>query len=209
MKTVPIKGGPSTTTVQVAADAGCSWIDRTERLPPPPPHIIPTNKQELSHPAWRPSRPKSGNRYAGALDNGYFSATNVTSVRKMRVVPYIATAGNAHKDWQYLFSRSSHEPPDVHQSEGQDGYKLQTEIGQAIYRCASVRLNPHRDSRRSWASDNSLGVPGCAAANGAVCLAFNLKRLHILTLKKGSISAPVRPRKGEDPKGEFTLFYAN
>ena len=62
-------------------------------------------------------------------------------------------------------------------------YKLQTEIGQAIY-----RLQVYRGTGHHWHRQRSLGLPpilvaGLVAAAGEwclVCLAFNVKRLHVL-----------------------------
>ena len=129
----------------------------------------PNDKQEAL-PTAPAISPKVGKPDAAALDNGYFSAPNIQGFEQLRIEPYIATGREPHhKDWHTFFQEQP-EPPDEHASpKVKMAYKLQTKIGQAIYPCASVRLNPSLgSSRRSWASDNSP----CAAwqrsqANGA------------------------------------------
>jgi hypothetical protein len=79
--------------------------------------------------------PKVGKPGAAALDNGYFSATNVTAFENAGMVPYIATGREPHHiDWHTFFQEQP-EPPDENASQKvKMAYKLQTEIGQAIYR---------------------------------------------------------------------------
>ena len=64
-------------------------------------------------------------------------------------------------------------------------YKLQTEIGHAIYRLRKCTVEPVIGLIKEVLGFRQLSLRGLATAAGEwglVCLAFNLKRLHILLL---------------------------
>ena len=64
-------------------------------------------------------------------------------------------------------------------------YKLQTEIGGAISRLRKCTVEPVRGMIQDLLGFRPCSLRGLWAAAGAwclVCLAFNLKRLHTLTL---------------------------
>jgi transposase len=148
----------------------------------------PNDKQEAV-PTLEAISPKVGKPGAAALDNGYFSATNVTAFEKSGVVPYIATGREPHhKDWHTFFQEQP-EPPDVHASpKVKMAYKLQTEIGQAIYRLRKCTVEPIIGIIKEILGFRQFSLRGLAAAAGEwclVCLAFNLKRMHILYTQQG------------------------
>jgi DDE family transposase len=62
-------------------------------------------------------------------------------------------------------------------------YKLQTEIGRAIYRLRKMTVEPVIGLVKEVIGFRQFSLRGLCAAAGEwclVCLAFNLKRLHVL-----------------------------
>jgi hypothetical protein len=67
-------------------------------------------------------------------------------------------------------------------------YKLQTEIGQAIYRLRKCIVEPVIGILKEILGSRQFSPRGLRAAAGEwclVCLAFNLKRIHTLFLEQG------------------------
>jgi len=67
-------------------------------------------------------------------------------------------------------------------------YKLQTEIGKAIYRLRKCTVEPIIGIIKEILGFRQFSLRGLAAAAGEwglVCLAFNLKRMHTLYLDQG------------------------
>jgi hypothetical protein len=63
-------------------------------------------------------------------------------------------------------------------------YKLQTDIGQAIYRLRKSTVEPVIDIVKEVLGFRQFSLRGLTAAAGEwwlVCVSFNLKRLHTLT----------------------------
>ncbi len=105
------------------------------------------------------------------------------------LVPYIATGREPHhKDWHTFFQEQP-EPPDEKASpKVKMAYKLQTEIGQAIYRLRKCTVEPIIGIIKEILGFRQFSLRGLAAAAGEwclVCLAFNLKRMHILYTQEG------------------------
>ena len=99
--------------------------------------------------------------------------------------PYIAT-GRAphHQSWQTLFDEQLEPPPADASPRVKMAYKLQTEIGQAIYRLRKCTVEAVIGIIKEVLGFRQLSLRGLVAAAGewglTVCLAFNLKRLHRL-----------------------------
>lgn len=121
---------------------------------------------------------------AAALDNGYFSQDNITACEKRGIAPYIATGREPHhRSWKAYFAELSAPPPDDASPTVQMAYKLQTEIGKAIYRLRKCTVEPVIGIIKEVLGFRQFSLRGLAAAAGEwclVCLAFNLKRLHVL-----------------------------
>ena len=67
-------------------------------------------------------------------------------------------------------------------------YKLQTEIGQAIYRLRKCTVEPVIGLIKEVLGFRQFSLRGLKATTGEwclVCLAFNLKRMHALYLERG------------------------
>jgi len=148
----------------------------------------PNDKQEAL-PTLNAISPEVGKPKAAALDNGYFSAANIHGCELLEIEPYIATGREPHhKDWHTFFQKQP-EPPDENASaKVKMAYKLQTEIGQAIYRLRKCTVEPILGIIKEILGFRQFSLRGLAAAAGEwclVCLAFNLKRMHILYTQHG------------------------
>ncbi len=127
-----------------------------------------------------------GKPAAGALDNGYFSAHNITEFQARGVEPYIATGGEPHhRSWQDYFKEQATPPPDEATPKEKMAYKLQTEIGQAIYKLRKCTVEPVIGIIKEVLGFRQFSLRGLQKASGEwnlVCIGFNLKRLHTLLL---------------------------
>ena len=127
-----------------------------------------------------------GKPKAGALDNGYFSATTIAAMEARDIEPYIATGRTPHHpSWQAYFAQQPTRPPAEASPKVHMAYKLQTEIGSAIYRLRKCTVEPVLGIIKDILGFRQFSLRGLWAAAGEwclVCLAFNLKRLHTLTM---------------------------
>jgi transposase len=128
--------------------------------------------------------PALGTPEAAALDTGYFSATNIAGMEQRGIDPYIATGRDAHyKSWRMRFAELPDPPPEEATPVVQMAHKLRTEIGQAIYKLRKSTVEPVIGIIKEIMGFRQFSLRGLAAAAGEwclVCLAFNLKRLHVL-----------------------------
>jgi hypothetical protein len=127
-----------------------------------------------------------GKPKAGALDNGYCSATNIAAMEARDIEPYIATGRTPHHpSWLAYFAQQPTLPPADASPKVHMAYKLQTEIGGAIYRLRKCTVEPVLGIIKDILGFRQCSLRGLWAAAGEwclVCLAFNLKRLHTLTM---------------------------
>ena len=125
-----------------------------------------------------------GKPEAGALDNGYFSESNITEMELRGIEPYIATGREPHhKSWKARFAELPAAPPEDASPRVKMAYKLRTEIGKAIYGLRKCTVEPVIGIIKEIMGFRQFSLRGLAAAAGEwclVCLAFNLKRLHVL-----------------------------
>ena len=121
---------------------------------------------------------------AAAMDNGYFSAGNITACEARGIEPYIATGREPHhRSWKACFAELPAPPPEDASPTVKMAYKLQTEIGKAIYGLRKCTVEPVIGIIKEVLGFRQFSLRGLAAAAGEwclVCLAFNLKRLHML-----------------------------
>jgi transposase len=148
----------------------------------------PNDKQE-AEPTLEAIAPEVGKPTAAALDNGYFSADNIAACEQRGIDPYIATGREAHhKSWHSFFDERPVPPAADASPKVKMAYKLQTEIGQAIYRLRKCTVEPVIGIIKEVLGFRQFSLRGLLAAAGEwclVCLAFNLKRLHTLYLGRG------------------------
>src|SRR5216684_5767587 len=84
-----------------------------------------------------------GKPKAGALDNGYFSATNIAAMEARDIEPYMATGRTSHHpSWLAYFAQQPTLPPADASPKVHMAYKLQTAIGGAIYRLRKCTVEP-------------------------------------------------------------------
>ena len=121
---------------------------------------------------------------AGALDTGSFSAANIAALEQRGIEPYIAVGRQAHHHhWSASCAPPPAPPPDDASPLVKMAAKLQTEIGQAIYRLRKCTVEPVFGIIKEVLGFRQFSLRGWEAADGEwclVCLAFNLKRLHVL-----------------------------
>jgi transposase len=143
----------------------------------------PNDKQEAV-PTLDAIPPVIGKPEAGALDNGYFSAHNITEFEARGVEPYIATGREPHHPcWQDYFKEQAAPPPADATPKEKMAYKLQTDIGQAIYGLRKCTVEPVIGIIKEILGFRQFSLRGLFKAAGEwnlVCIGFNLKRLHTL-----------------------------
>jgi len=150
----------------------------------------PNDKQEAA-PTLDALPPELGKPAAAALDNGYFSEATIQACEQRGIDPYIATGREAHHlDWHTFFQQLPDEPAPDASPKVKMAYKLQTDIGQAIYRLRKCTVEPVIGILKEILGFRQFSLRGLRAAAGEwclVCLAFNLKRMHTLFLEQGLI----------------------
>lgn len=128
--------------------------------------------------------PELGCPTAAALDNGYWSDPNRQACEQRGIEAYIATGREPHhQSWETFFAEQPASPPDDASPKEQMAYKLKTEIGRAIYRLRKCTVEPVIGIIKEVLGFRQFSLRGLKAATGEwclVCLAFNLKRLHVL-----------------------------
>ena len=128
--------------------------------------------------------PKIGQPKAAALDNSYFAPKNIQEFEARAIDPFIATGREPHhKSWRERFAQTPEPPPDDARLIVKMAYKLQTEIGKAIYGLRKSTVEPVIGIIKEVLGFRQFSLRGLGAAAGEwclVCLAWNLKRLHKL-----------------------------
>ncbi len=142
------------------------------------------NDQREVEPTLEALSPQLGQPKAAALDNGYFSSRNVQALATRGIEPYIATGREPHyKSWSSFFDEQPEPVLETASLKEKMAYQLRTDIGQAIYRLRKCTVEPVIGIIKEVLGFRQFSLRGLTAAAGEwclVCLAFNLKRLHIL-----------------------------
>ncbi len=150
----------------------------------------PNDKQEAA-PTLDAISPVVGQPEAAALDNGYFSQATIQACQQRGIDPYIATGREAHhQDWHTYFQELPELLAENASARVKMAYKLQTDIGQAIYRLRKCTVEPVIGIIKEILGFRQFSLrksKKAAGEWGLVCLAFNLKRLHTLYLEQGLI----------------------
>lgn len=125
-----------------------------------------------------------GTPRAAALDYGFFSIDNIAEMERRGIEPYIATGREPHhRNWQEHFAARPTPPPAAASPRVKMAYKLRTEIGKAIYRLRKCTVEPIIGIIKEVLGFRQFSLRGQDAAAGEwclVCLAYDLKRLHVL-----------------------------
>ncbi len=142
------------------------------------------NDQKEAEPTVDAISPRVGTPDAAALDNGYWSPGNTKALEERGIDAYIATGREPHHlSWETFFAQQPAPPPADASPKVKMAYKLQTELGRAIYRLRKMTVEPVIGLIKEVLGFRQFSLRGLAAAAGEwclVCLAFNLKRLHVL-----------------------------
>jgi transposase len=143
----------------------------------------PNDKKE-AEPTVDAISPRVGTPDAAALDNGYWSPGNIKALEDRGIDAYIATGREPHHpSWETFFAKQPAPPPAEASPKVKMAYKLQTEIGRAIYRLRKMTVEPVIGLIKEVLGFRQFSLRGLGAVAGEwclVCLAFNLKRLHVL-----------------------------
>lgn len=128
--------------------------------------------------------PQLGKPQAAAMDRNYFSPANIKEFEARGIEPYIATGREPHhRNWRQFFAQAPQPPSEQASPIVKMAYKLQTDIGQAIYRLRKCTVEPVIGIIKEVLGFRQFSLRGLAAAAGEwclVCLAYNLNRLHTL-----------------------------
>lgn len=128
--------------------------------------------------------PQIGKPEAAALDQGYWSPSNAKALEERGIDAYIATGREPHHlSWETFFAKQPVPPAADASPKVKMAYKLQTEIGRAIYRLRKMTVEPVIGLIKEVLGFRQFSLRGLPAAAGEWCLvglAFNLKRLHVL-----------------------------
>jgi hypothetical protein len=142
------------------------------------------NDQREAEPTLEAISPHVGKPEAAALDNGYWSPANLKVLEDRGIDAYIATGREPHHpSWASFFAAQPDQPPDDATPRLKMAYKLQTAIGRMIYRLRKMTVEPVIGLIKEVLGFRQFSLRGLGAAAGEwclVCLAFNLKRLHVL-----------------------------
>jgi transposase len=125
-----------------------------------------------------------GQPEAAALDNGYYSESNIAALESRGIEPYIATGREPHhRSWQEYFEQQPAPPPETASAKEKMAYKLRTEIGKAIYGLRKSTVEPVIGIIKETLGFRQFSLRGQRKVAGEwnlVCLAFDVKRLHVL-----------------------------
>jgi len=125
-----------------------------------------------------------GKPQAAALDNGYWSPSNVEALAMQGIEPYVATGRDSHhRSWQERFAQEPEPPPEEASLIVKMAYKLKTEIGKQIYGLRKSTVEPVIGIIKETLGFRQFSLRGLVAVAGEwclVCLAYNLKRLHVM-----------------------------
>ena len=145
----------------------------------------PNDKQE-AEPTLNALSAEVGHAEAVAMDNGYFSASNIEAAEQAGIEPYIATGHEAHYLWvEDLLGNLPDEPPAQASPKEKMAYKLVTEIGKGIYRLRKSTVEPVFGIIKEILGFRQFSLRGLKNVIGEwclVCLAYNLKNMHSIWL---------------------------
>ncbi len=125
-----------------------------------------------------------GKPEAAAMDNGYWSPTNVEELLERSIEPFIATGRDSHnRSWRERFAQQPEPPAEDASLIVKMAYKLRTAIGKRLYGLRKSTVEPVIGIIKETLGFRQFSLRGLLAVAGEwslVCLAYNLKRLHIL-----------------------------
>jgi len=125
-----------------------------------------------------------GKPKAAALDTGYWSLPNVERLTAREIEPYIATGRDSHyQSWQERFAEEPTPPAQEASLIVKMAYKLRTAIGKQLYGLRKSTVEPVIGIVKEVLGFRQFSLRGMVAVAGEwclVCLAYNLRRLHVI-----------------------------
>jgi transposase len=116
-------------------------------------------------------------------DCGYFSETNIAACEQKQMTPYIAVDRQSHN--QPLWDRFREPPPLPNDADAvtRMKHRLKTVAGKAVYAARKRTIEPVFGIIKSVMGFRSFLLRGFEAVQGEwdlICIAWNIKRLHVL-----------------------------
>jgi transposase len=143
-----------------------------------------TNDQHEAGPTLARMPDALGRVKAAALDAGFFSQANIEALESAGVEPYIAAGRDPHNRGFRAYYAPAGDPPAADASPREKmAYKLRTAAGKAIYRLRKCTVEPVIGIIKEAMGFRQFSLRGEENATGEwclVCLAYNLRRLHVL-----------------------------
>jgi transposase len=119
-----------------------------------------------------------------SLDTGFFSKRNVEALLAQEIDPYIATGRDPHnRGWRSYFAQAGEPPAECASLKEKMAYKLRTAAGKAIYRLRKCTVEPVFGIIKEAMGLRQFSLRGQQNVTDEwclVCLAYNLRRLHVL-----------------------------
>ena len=118
------------------------------------------------------------------FDTGYWSPDTVAALEQRGITPYIATGRESHhQSWAVRFGQAPEPPPEDASPIVKMAYTLRTVIGKQLYALRKSTVEPVIGIIKEVLGFRQFSLRGLTLAAGEwglVCLAYNLKRLHML-----------------------------
>ncbi|MDL2226398.1 IS1182 family transposase [Deltaproteobacteria bacterium OttesenSCG-928-M10] len=120
-------------------------------------------------------------------DNGYYSETNVKACEREKIEPYIAMGREPHnQDVMDRFAAPGPTPAEGASAVERMGHRLKTPEGRRTYSLRKQVVEPVFGIIKSAMGFKQFMLRGLEKVSGEwtlVCLAYNLKRMHIMSQK--------------------------
>lgn len=116
-------------------------------------------------------------------DSGYFSETNVTACEGKEITPYIAIDRQEHNQSVWDRFKEPEPLPDGANSVDKMRHRLQTSVGKKVYAKRKITSEPVFGIIKAAMGFRSFMLRGFEAVQGEwdlVCMAYNIKRMHVL-----------------------------
>lgn len=116
-------------------------------------------------------------------DSGYFSESNVTACEGKAITPYIAIDRQEHNQSVWARFKEPEPLPDHADSVTRMRHRLQTTAGRKVYAQRKITSEPVFGIIKAVMGFRSFMLRGFEAVQGEwdlICMAYNIKRLHIL-----------------------------
>ena len=116
-------------------------------------------------------------------DCGYYSEPNVEECEAKEIVPYIAIDRQSHNPSVWERFREPEPLPDNADAVARMKHRLKTAAGKAVYAIRKSTVEPAFGVIKAVMGFDRFSLRGCTAVSGEwdlACIAWNIKRLHVL-----------------------------